>query len=388
MKQARKFANLAWLIGMMLGGSTLATTVVPLSPEQVELNTQMHEWQSAAADGLIEDASADALFTAAMLLSRPTGSFLEPEADQKVAWQDLAQRRLRLLNRAAKLDPQSAEIAATAMHVCRSLDACDIGTYAERLHQAEPDGAAWLMPALHVASEQQDSETITQIVQQMGEASVFDNYYGASVRRIYRALAGASLPPMTTMMADELHEWDLTAQDTVPLLASTSATINFTMIATPNYSELVQACKPDRPEFETRRSACRAIGKTMTHASSIIDNQIGLALRRFAATGDADTLAVLHAETRTRDWVMNAFMQTDQVNDPVAYQRAMLKYGSEAKARAAMVADAGLPVTPPVGWVSPRAMHIARQAEAQAQAQSQSEPAMGACHAPDDATEP
>lgn len=361
MTQSCKLVHTTLFIGLTCSAAVVGSTVVPpLGPEEIERRTQMRAWQSDVADSLIEDASADALFTAAMLLPQPVGWYIDPEADHTAALTDLAQRRLRLLDRAAKLEPQSADIASSAMHVCSQLDGCDIGAYAQRLHQAEPDGAAWLMPALHQASEQQDGETITQIVQQMGEAPVFDSYYGASIQRFQRAVTNARLPPMPSEPADDLDQRQLASGKAAPLMASTVAAVSFMVATMPRYSDVVQACRPERAEFAQRRSACRNIGLALTDASSMIDNQIGLALRRLAATDKPDELAAVQADIRTRDWLQHAYMQTDQTTNVLAFPRAVSKYGSEAKAIAALVAEAGLPTSPPLGWVSPRELRDAR----------------------------
>lgn len=344
-----------WTLGLALAAAPImASAGAESAPQQptAEMSARRAAyaaWQLSAVDALLDNGSADALYAAAMLLPRPS-PYGDTEAVAE-AMQEVAARRLALLDRAAEREPTAGDIAFAALRVCDAVDSCEVSEYAERLHRAVPQGGMWLLPALHKADKEGDAEQVSAILARMATAEQMDSWYGPSFQRLMRASQSITLPPLPSVILEEAKAESPSDQDISDYLASMAA-VSAMISAWPRYADLDRSCRPGNDDAATRRDACRAIGMALGKGSSIIDNMIGLGLREMAAETEAQR-ALVKADKRQSLWIMHTRTSIEP-KDRHNVLQAVAKYGSEMEASTALAAQAGLPTTPPAGWISER----------------------------------
>lgn len=343
-----------WTLGLALAATPIMASAGAESAPQptAEMSARRAAyaaWKLSAVDALLDNGSADALYAAAMLLPRPS-PYGDTEAVTE-AMQEVAARRLALLDRAAEREPTAGDIAFAALRVCDAVDSCEVSEYAERLHRAVPQGGMWLLPALHKADKEGDAEQVSAILARMATAEHMDSWYGPSFQRLMRASQSITTPPLPSAILEEVKAENPSDQDISDSLASL-AVVSALVESMPRYAGLGRSCKPENEDAAARRDACRAIGMTLGKGSSIIDNRIGLALREMAAETEAQR-AMVKADKRQSLWIMHT-RTTIELKNPRNFLQAVAKYGSEMEASRALAAQAGLPTTPPAGWISER----------------------------------
>lgn len=353
--------NVLTRVGLVLAicvpAITLASTVEPSpSPDAAELRAQAQAWQSRIVQLLTEQASADTLTTAALMLPVSVtlydGSLTEPQ--RKAAANKLDTRRLQLLDRAAVLAPDAADIAALALQVCTRVAGCDVAEHAEHLHQAAPDDAGYLMPALADAQSRQDKDEVSSILQSMADAASFNTWYPALRQRVQRGIAAIAVPALPASIPAEFSR-KRPDVDSASMAAMTAGAMMFSTAGMPGYGAFDQACKENGDEFSARQQACRRIGMMLSHDSSLIAARVGLVLWRRSALDPADLKAATDTG-RTLDWQQESWTQLmlkDKV-DPLESYRATLDHGGEIPGVIALLKKHGVATQPPAGWVSHR----------------------------------
>ena len=281
----------------------VATTVEPApSPDLGKVQAQAHAWQSRIVQLLSDQGLADTLTTAALMLpvsmTLYDGSLTESE--RKAAKNKLDTRRLQLLDRAAAMAPNAPDIASLTLAVCTRVADCDVAAHAERLHQAAPEDAGYLMPALADARSRQDSNEVSAILQSMADAKTFKTWYPALRQRAQRGLATIAVPAMPEPLPAEFSERHPDVDNTT-LAELMAATSMFAVADMPEYGSIGQVCKEDGDDFAARQQACRQIGVMLSHDPSLIAARVGLALWRRSALDQADRQSAEHA-SHTLDW--------------------------------------------------------------------------------------
>lgn len=356
---------------------TVASTVEPApSPDMAKARAQAQAWQSRIVQLLTEQGSADTLTTAALMLPESVtlydGSLTEPQ--RKAAANKLDTRRLQLLDRAGVLAPDAADIATLALQVCTRVAGCDVAEHAEHLHQAAPDDAGYLMPALADARSRQDKDEVSSILQSMADAATFKTWYPALRQRVQRGIAAIAVPASPAPIPAEFSQRHPDV-DAATMAAITAGSMMFAVAGMPEYGTLVQACKEDGVQFSARQQACRRIGKMLSHDHSLIGVRIGLVLWRQSALDPADLKAATDTD-RTLDWQQESWTQLmlrDKV-DPLESYQETLDNGGEIPGVIALLKKHGVATQPPAGWVSDREQ--ARQAR---QTNTEAAPESGEC---------
>ncbi|MGB8635797.1 MAG: hypothetical protein WCD36_11000 [Rhodanobacteraceae bacterium] len=333
-------------------------------PERAEFQA----WQNQLVHQLSERGTADTLTTAAVLLPISASIYDSKASNQQrnSAANKLASKRLQLLERAAAMAPDAADIAALALQVCTAVPGCDVGKHAERLHNAAPDDARYLLPALDEAVSQQDRDKVSAILQSMADASTFNSWYSVTLKRMQRGIGDIALPALPP--AAKQNHPDLPGPRRA---ASALGIAMLTATGMPGYSAIDKACKKEAPEFMVRQEACRQIGVLLSRDSSLMTAEIGLVFWRRAARDKSD-LAVATKASRQLDWQRQSWIEViaDGAVDPFESFQATLDKDGEIPGIVALLKDHNLPTTPPAGWTSPREQRERARQEAPAQPSS------------------
>lgn len=363
--------NIYWklcLPVLLLGATALPALAAQSAPDtKIDARTaQYDQWQTDAVTTLAMRDDADSLFTAALYDLSPVLRANNTMHTRKHA----KQHALDLLDQAAALEPNAADIAAQALMTCSEIVGCDVSTYADRYSTAAPnDALAWL-PALQIAVKQADQTEITRIVQRMGAADTFHSYRVASGERAERAMSHVPTQPDFGELNRVVGGDQQLITDVTQSARSVSARMLASMATMLPYEPITKACKPTAAAFPERRQACRHIGLMLEHGGSAMGNQVGLLLHRQAADSDADHARAL-ATGRRLDWQSRLYyskLAYDNSDTPrgamptvtelrkiIAISKqhtaAIRKYHGEAAGIQALLANAGLPLNPPANWV-------------------------------------
>ncbi len=369
MKKALLALVPAWLAALIvLLAWAPAATAQQISPEWA----QAMQWRMDTVQVLSARNDADALYAAAILEASAIG--LDPQTGEAAAPSPTA--ALGLLDRAAALDPDAADIATAALRLCADIETCDLTQRRMALLAVAPHNAFAWVPALRQSREHEDSQRVTSILQHMAAAERFDSWWIASATRLQRGLAQAPLRPLDLSQG---APWVRAADDAMrqrfgKLASDTHAWILAMTFGMPSYSALAAACKTDNPAFAVRQIDCRRIGLLLEQqGTSVIANRIGLVLHRRAALDATDLEAALAAERRI-DWQFEAFRdqimvvpdfgpdvtsltpaQKQQLFDWLDTMATSLRFrrqqGSELGAIRVMLRQAGIPLEPPADWI-------------------------------------
>lgn len=317
---------------------------------------QIQAWQSQISQQLVERGTVDTLTTAAVL--RPVSMTMYDSTASKQERQSAlhkdAAARLQLLERAAAAAPDAPDIAALALQVCTSVPGCDVGSHAERLFNAAPDDASYLLPALSDAQSRQDQDKVSAVLQSMAEATTFTTWYPTLRERLHRGIDDIAVPALPPGLPADWSE-DRPAMTGAEVAFNTAVVMMFTTAGLPDYGTIGKACENDAPESLARQEACRQISVLLSRDSSLMSANIGLAFWRQNARDKADLAAATKA-TRKLDWQQQSLseMTLDGTVAPLESFQATLDNDGEIPGMVALLKKYNVPTTPPKGWVSRR----------------------------------
>ena len=345
-----------WLLALSLPLAALAQ----MSAKQIELLQQTDAWQRAVASKMESIGTADSLTAAALLLPATlpaAGSNTSAHNDQagdggyQAALQQSAGARLPMLERAAALAPDAADIAALILRVCAQATDCDVAAHAQKLHRAAPEDAGYLLPALIEAEKGPNDGEVKRVLQAMAEAISLNSYYVDIQRRLQHATEQSSdWPEVPSSGNDDPSNLSNELVVVAVGIANMYAGPDLRGVAAIN-----KACKESGPHFANRREDCRSIGILLSHDESLLSARLGLAFWRRTAR-DAVDLAAARQASRVLDWRMETYsraMLDGTINAPSSL-RATLDSGGEVPGVLALLKQHDLPTLPPEGWVSPR----------------------------------
>lgn len=342
--------QLCWtcLLALILPIVALASTPAQEAAER----EQAYAWQNAVFEQLESIGTADSPTAAAMLLPVQT-SAADPDdqaaivEDYMAAMHQSAGNRLQLLDRAAALEPDAADIASLALGLCMQVAGCDMDARAQNLHLAAPDDASYLMPALTKANKEKKTDQISDILQSMAEASNFNSYNAGIRHRLQRSTKQSSnWPELPTLAKDSGYNFDKKS------MIIANGTAYMYSVTVPSFGAILNACKETNTHF-TDREACRHIGLALIRDNSALYASMGRVLWRRTARDDADLAAAKQA-SHIADWQRETYTQAlmdGTIESPESLQ-AMLDNGGEIPGMLALLKQHDLPALPAEGWVS------------------------------------
>jgi len=250
---------------------------------------------------------------------------------------------LALINGAAALAPERAEIIYLQWRVCVSHQCAEEAQILAALKRVDPgNGMAWL-PQLNGAWERGDQAEVTDIVAKIGASRGLNLYWNSS----------------TVMMADALsesgqrksrgHANDLPARmvTAIGILAAVSI---------PPLQPLGRVCLPAQFEQRGRRAACEAMVAGLGKSDTIIVQSLGLSIQeKWWPEGSAERESLkgqrqqiqylLIASSRERILHLN--------KDFATRLDAMRRTSSEAEVMRAMLISYHEPLERPLTWKDP-----------------------------------
>ncbi|WP_189439939.1 hypothetical protein [Rhodanobacter panaciterrae] len=283
-----------------------------------------------AVESLAVLHDADALTTAAALAQSLPGD---------------AGQSLGLLDRAAAIAPQAADIGLLDVIQCHTQPGCDALSREARVRGIDPhNGDVW-MAALHDATSHADQARIDEALSNMAHSTHFNFYFASLGRRFITGLKRVPTPP-----SDPTHHADTTDAQRQMLAMSMVAAM-----AIPAFQDVTHACQPGSAANDARRKTCRDIATSMERGDSLIANMIGLRLQEWTAR-DAVDHADAVAQRRRLQWRMNQLgaLAGTPALPPTKQIATMLAHEREIDGIDTMLTDAGKPLDPPTGWQPPQ----------------------------------
>ena len=242
------------IFGMVFGAAACTTEAMRIADGE--------RAQQMALKALIAAGDADSLAAAALYSTPP----LHPVSAS-----------LELMERAATLAPDRADIAWLQMSLCYEVKTCDPTAAEQSLQRLDPDNAAGWHGALTRAQQAKDTAAIDAVIAKMASKQRFDIYWNPTIARLSRAVVETkSLDPRSAI----------------------STTIGFLAAkAIPAYQSISNYCKGDRLRDEKIRSVCQSLGAVMSNGDTYITEMIGNAIaRRSWAIGTTEYTRAVEAK--------------------------------------------------------------------------------------------
>lgn len=248
-----------------------------------------------------------------------------------------------LINRAAALAPQRAEIVYLQWRACTRSQCAEEAQYIARLKSIDPgNGVAWL-PELSLALDREDQREVTRIVETLGASRTLTFYWNATV----------------VMMVDALG--DITTTDTNKPRLSLSvrmltASGLLAGLSIPPMQPLAKACRTAQFGEPGRRSACEAMVSRLRQSDEMIFQSLGLSLQTKWSAADSPERETLLAQRRQFYYLMLASSRERLLHinkDHVTRLDAMRKTASEVAVMQAMLISFHEPLERPLNWKEP-----------------------------------
>ncbi|MDQ3205486.1 MAG: hypothetical protein M3Q40_03030 [Pseudomonadota bacterium] len=227
---------------------------------------------------------------------------------------------------------------------------CDPDAALLRLQRMEPGNAAVWIHALQAAHDQGDEMAVDRLLARAASAQKYEIPFGEIARMLFAALQGVNAPPLPDRLARE-YGTDLGRAATLDDHAAIAAMGLAVAVAMPGHGTLSQICvgNDGRPLLAHRLSACISIYAHMAQDPLLISQRISLtSLARL--TADSPAGPMWRERLRTLSWVWSEGSKQVTRRVPDGYLQSVWRNG-EMVALEGVLRAAGLPGTPPPGWL-------------------------------------
>jgi tRNA A-37 threonylcarbamoyl transferase component Bud32 len=257
------------------------------------------------------------------------------------------QRQQDLLAALLAEAPDDLDVLVVATYYCTQAESpCAALAPGRRLAEREPDNAANWVFAL---AEGQSADQLRALLRRAAGAPRFDDHFNRIWRIGMAAVAESPvpLPPLLEAAARRL------APEVAP--AELLARFNHWTLPLPNWRQLAEACRHDRPEIVERswQDDCFAIAQRATHdGQSLIANMLGSAIVRWLRPGSE---AARLARERRREYLYAYAAHAARTPAQIRASREALEARELASLPELEVVKrtldrAGIPRDPPPGW--------------------------------------
>jgi hypothetical protein len=269
-----------------------------------------------AVTALIAAGDADSLATAAEFTHQPA-------------------QQWTLLERAAALAPERADLAWLKIMACTRAEGCDPTPFAAALHKLDPgNGAAW-GALIYRASKLNQSEAVQRYLAAMGEAQRYDLYWNTRIAHFTNALI-------------KVHVYDAR----MALLTVTGAD---SATSVPAFQTFLNACKGDALQDPDRLASCRGIAHALRSGDTYIAELIGTAMVKHVwPEGSAEYTEAAGAR-RLAHYCMHTAAPLEVAalkhnRDVLEYLSLIESHRTEQELGAAVLSRAGVSSVPPPDW--------------------------------------
>lgn len=256
----------------------------------------------------------------------------------------------KLLRAAAQAAPNDALVQALWVNAMPQLSGCDVKDpcpqRADALARLQPDNAVAWIPAVDAAYQRKDAAGVDAALAKMANARGYDDFLGQALKAWMDIYTRYPLPVPTS---------DPAAAGFSPRATALVAAMGMAAATTlPPFEGVAKSChrdlNPDAPASRFRD--CAQIGRTLlAQGDSVLGRMIGRALLR--VSGQATPADIESA--RIAQWQQENWMRLGANADPA---RLDVAAGDWAKADNEMAVlqiqfqRAGIPLTPPAGWMA------------------------------------
>ena len=229
---------------------------------------------------------------------------------------------------------------------------CDPQAALVRLQRLEPDNAAVWIFALEAAVANADEASIDRLLARAAAASRYGIPFAGIGLLVTRTLLEVDSPPMTPPVAQAVGlDFGLGRAASAQDVAGVGAMAIAAAVALPAYQPLQGLCigQDGKPPLARRSPACIAIYTHMAQDGLLTSQSIALTnLVRLTADSVAGTQ--WRERLRQMHWIRGQGAKAMGVGIPEGYLQSVWRLG-ELPAIEAMLRAAGVPTTPPPGWL-------------------------------------
>jgi hypothetical protein len=250
---------------------------------------------------------------------------------------------LALINRAAVLAPQRAEIIYLQWRACVSQQCPEEARLIADLKSVDPgNGIAWLAE-LSTALDREDQGEVTHRVEIIGASRDLTFYWNKTVVMLVDALGD-----ITTT---ETNKPSFELSTRIAMMSGVLAALSI-----PPLQPLAKACRMNQFDEPGRRSACESMASRLRQSDELIFQSLGLSLQtRWSAEGSPER-ETLQAQRRQYYYLLleSSKQRLFHMNkDSATRLDAMRKSASEAEVCRAMLISFDEPLERPLNWKHP-----------------------------------
>jgi hypothetical protein len=251
---------------------------------------------------------------------------------------DSAEAALSLIEKAAALEPERADLAWLHAQLCVPVRTCDQAAVEERLRTVDPQNAAgWLGGISRVAPSQRVHEPeLDASLEAFGRASRFDLYWNGLTYRLTTATARTGVFPLG---------------DTLMLVIGRLGSADI-----PAFQGLSFACRTERLGTVKRIELCRAVANVLRRGDTLIAQSMGLSIAERLWPAESTEGREIREARRTHRYRMQLAQSLDSNlrftrRDARKYLEAFAKHRTEQELYLARIVEAGKNPDPPPDWV-------------------------------------
>lgn len=321
-------------------------------PDTEAALAQWHRANTAAIAGHVRVlmASSDPRDQLAAALIAPSA---EPRSGEEFDWTtEEASTAFAAARRLGPNDRLLAWLEALDCPRARAGSGCDPQAALERLQRLEPDNAAVWIKALDQAVARGDEAAIDGLLARAAAASRYEIPFADIGRLLFETLQRVESPPMTPRVAAALGlDGGMGRAASADDTAGTQAMAIASAVAMPAYLPLQQVCSgaDGKPAQAHRLPACIATYAHMARDPLLISQMIALT-RLVRLTAGSTAGAEWRERLRTMQWVRSKGIERVNARLPDGYLRSLWRQG-EMPALEGVLRAAGVPTTPPPGWL-------------------------------------
>ena len=321
-----------------------------------ETEAALQQWQQANLGAIRRHvrtlmASRDPRDQVAAALIAPSAG--EPLSGEEFSW--TTEEATTAFAAARRLGPDDRLVAWLEVFDCpraRTGSGCDPQAALERLQRLEPDNAAVWLPALEAAVADADEASIDRLLSRAAAASRHGVPFSEIGLLLTRTLLDVDSPAMTSQVAQALGEdFAIGRAANAEDMAGVHAMAIASAVALPAHQPLQRLCVgPDgKPPRATRLPSCIAIYADMAQDGLLLSQTVALtSLARL--TADSAPGAQWRERLRHMHWIRSEGTKAMGVGIPEGYLKSVWRLG-ELPAMEEMLRAAGVPTTPPPGWL-------------------------------------
>lgn len=256
-----------------------------------------------------------------------------------------------LLRAAAQAAPDDALVQSLWANADPRLSGCDAQNpcpqRADALAKLQPDNVVAWVPVLNAAFARKDAAGVDAALAQMAQAHAYDDFLGQTTKAWVDVYTRHPLPVPTSDR--EAGKFSPRASAFVAAMGMAAAT------AIPPFDGVVKSChrqlNPDASA--TRFRDCAQVGRTMlAQADSLLGHMLGRGLLRVSGQATAaDVEMARNAQWQQENWQRLAGRQIDPASVDAA-AADWTQAGNEISVMQMQFRRAGIPWTPPAGWVA------------------------------------